>query len=102
MKNQDLNLKNIGPQFAALGPKLARYAPIFFFVLIAGVYGFVLMRINTLASIEPNPEDVDSQVKASSVQKIDQRVARQLESMKDNSVNVQTLFDKARENPFRE
>lgn len=102
MKNKDINLKNLAPQLLAAGQRLTRYAGIMFFLLIAGTYGFVLYRINSLAEIQPSEADVSAQAPAAPIPKVDPKVVRQLETLKDNSVNVQTLFDDARGNPFRE
>lgn len=105
MKNKDINLndlKNIGPQLLAAAQKLSAYAGLLFFLLVAGVYGFVLFRINTLADIQPSEADISAQAPTTTIPKVDPRVVEQLESLKDNSVNVQTLFDEARANPFQE
>lgn len=99
---KDLNLKSLGPQLLDVAKKLGRYAGILFFVLVAGVYGFVVMRINSLSSLQPSSDQINTQSKAASIPKIDPKVVQQLESLKDNSVNVQTLFEQARDNPFQE
>ena len=65
------------------------------------LYGFVLLRINSLSNAQPSPESVTSQVKAARVPRIEQSVVNQLESLHDNSVNVQTLFNETRSNPFQ-
>lgn len=104
MKNNDINisLRTIIPQLIALSQKAGRYAAILFFLLVAGVYSFVLFRINSLSNIQPTSENISSQEKTATVPNIDPRVVKQLETMKDNSVNVQTLFQQARDNPFQE
>lgn len=102
MKNQNIDLKTLGPQLLAALRRFNRFAGICFFILVAGVYGFVVLRINTLANLEPTDSDISSQSIKATIPKIDPRVAKQLESMKDNSANVQTLFEEARKNPFQE
>lgn len=106
MKNKDINinldLKHLGPQLLAATQKLSRYVGMFFFLLVAGVYGFVLFRISTLNNIQPSGDDVSAQAAATSIPKVDPKIVKQLETLKDNSVNVQTLFDEARQNPFQE
>jgi hypothetical protein len=79
-----------------------KYSFIMFIVFVASVYGFVLFRINSLSSVQPSDESISSQVQAAQVPKIDQNVVAQLKSLQDNSVNVQSLFDKARTSPFQE
>ena len=103
MKNADIHFdfKSL-PQLAMeYVSKLARYAPIMFFVLIALVYGFVLVRITMLANAQPTTVDISSEV-AQLTPHIDKNAVQQLQSLEDNSVNVRTLFENARNNPFGE
>ncbi len=109
MKNTSIDLKNInlktlGPLLLEALQKSSRYAGLMFFVLVAGVYGFVILRINTLSNIQPGADGTSSvsTEKPATIPKIDPKVVKQLETLKDNSVNVQTLFERARDNPFKE
>lgn len=80
---------------------LRRYSLPAFILFVALVYGFVLMRFNSMRTIEPSETAVTSQVKAAKVPHIDQAVLQQLQSLQDNSVSVQALFNEARSNPFQ-
>lgn len=90
-----------GPAATALRDGL-HYAVIIFVLLVAGVYGFVLYRVYTLANAKPSDAAVSAQVQASATPHIDATAAQQLQALQDNSVNVQTLFNQARSNPFQE
>ena len=81
--------------------RLSRYAPIMFFVLIAVVYGFVLLRITMLANLQPTNSDVSGEI-AQLTPHIDKNAVQQLQGLEDNSVNVKSLFEDARNNPFGE
>ncbi len=81
--------------------KFRKYSFLVFIVFLSALYGFVLFRINSLAQAQPSSDAVTSQVKAAQVPRIDPKVVKQLESLKDNSVSVQALFDQARSNPFQ-
>ena len=91
MKNQLNQLKPI-ITFAV------RYRALLFFVLVAAVYGYVIVRINTFNKVTAaTPEQATAQqvsVSPNTVQKI--------EDLQDNSVSVKALFDQARQNPFQE
>ncbi|HEX5744190.1 MAG TPA: hypothetical protein VFX84_01945 [Candidatus Saccharimonadales bacterium] len=80
--------------------KARRFSLVGFVVFVALLYGFVFMRISSLHDIQPSADSVTGQVKAAGVPHIDESVVRQLESLRDNSVNVQALFNEARSNPF--
>lgn len=79
-----------------------KYALVMFLVTMLAVYGFLLWRISYLSSLEPSEAEVTAQLKTAGVPKIDPEVVKKMQELKDNSVNVQTLFDQARDNPFQE
>ena len=102
-KKGDINLKSLAQVAKKSFRVVLGYAGILFFVLLAGVYGFVILRINTLSNAQPTDSDVSAQsAKATAIPHIDPAVVEQLESLRDNSTNVQTLFEQARDNPFQE
>lgn len=78
-----------------------RYSFVIFLVFLLALYGFVLFRINSLSNSQPSEEAVSSQVKAAAIPKVDPAVISQLQSLQDNSVSVQALFNQARSNPFQ-
>jgi len=103
MKNKDLDLKNLKPALINFGKASGKYMGIMFFVLVALVYGFIILRINSLSNIQPSDSDVSAQsTKINTIPKVDPTVVQQLQSLKDNSVNVQALFEQARNTPFNE
>ncbi|MET0779522.1 MAG: hypothetical protein ABWY71_01670 [Candidatus Saccharimonadales bacterium] len=79
---------------------LKPYTVVLIIVLFAAVYAFVILRINSLSNAEVDQDAVTSQVKSSPSLRIDPQAVQQLQSLKDNSVNVQTLFENQRTNPF--
>lgn len=88
-------------QLAQFGHTILRYRVVLFVLLIAGLYGFVNYRIRQLTQTPVSDQSVQQQVTSTSPH-IDKAVVQQLESLKDNSVRVKTLFDNARQNPFAE
>ncbi len=82
--------------------KLRGYSLISFVVLVVLLYGFIVLRINTLSGMQPSDSEVSSHVQAAKSLRIDQSVVQQLKSLQDNSVSVQGLFEQARSNPFQE
>lgn len=81
--------------------EVRRFSLVLFISFVALLYGFVLFRINTLSNVQPSPDSVTSQIQAAQVPHIDESVVKQLESLQNNSVNVQALFNEARSNPFQ-
>ncbi len=71
-----------------------------FLLLVVGVYGFIVWRISTLQQVQPNLDAVSSKLQDST--HIDQATITKVKQLQDNSVNVNALFNKARNNPFQE
>ncbi len=76
------------------------YLFVSFLIFVGLIYGYMLLKITTLASQEPTPTQVTSKVKAAKVPVIDAEVVNQLKALEDNSESVQSLFNEARNNPF--
>jgi hypothetical protein len=102
MTKEKAGLKDVLAKCVALLQKVRRYSFAIFLVFVALLYGFVLLRINTLGKEQPSGVAVSSQVKNARIPHIDQLVVKQLQSLQDNSVNVKSLFNQARNNPFQE
>src|SRR5580700_462377 len=98
MKNAKLNLniKSLPALFEEIGHLVSRYAIILFLLLLAAVYGFVLLQISSLSNAEPSSSAVSSQAQTVAIPHIDPTVVQQIQNLQDNSVSVQALFNQAR------
>ncbi len=103
MKNDTSNarLGDMGRKLSAVIGRISHYSVVLFLVFVVCIYGVVVWRINTLLTTQPSPAAVTSQVKANNIPQIDPAVVKQLRTLRDNSVNVQALFDQGRNNPFQ-
>ena len=97
---QSLKLDIIKDNLLAKLRTVQHYSLLLFIVFIAALYGFIFWRINTLNGQQPSSVVVNGQVQAAQILQVNQAVVNQLQSLQDNSVSVQTLFDQARTNPF--
>jgi len=95
------DLKTLSTKANLALTKIRRFSFVLFLGFVTILYGFVLLRINSLSHIEPTQESIDSQIEAAQVPHIDEETVKQLESLQNNSVNVQALFNEARSNPFQ-
>lgn len=102
MKNKkQFDTQNLKNQAVSALKKASKYKLLAFIIFTAAVYAFVWLRINNLSNAEPSSSAVSSQVQAAQIPHIDQTVINQLQSLQDNSVSVQSLFNQARSNPFQ-
>ncbi len=101
MNEQKAHIQELVTKLTSNTQKLRRYSLIGFIVLVISIYGFLFLRITSLSGQEPTEAEISSQINASQVPHIDKSVVQQLQSLEDNSVSVQTLFNQARSNPFQ-
>ena len=102
MNTKKLDFKSLTAK-AILGlERVRRFSFILFLGFVVLLYGFIFLRISSLNDPQPSADSITSQIKAAKVPHIDESTVKQLESLQNNSVNVQALFNEARSNPFQQ
>ena len=96
------NRKSLSDAAQATAQAILRYGTVLFMVLLIAVYGFVVYRIYLAGSAEPSVAEISTHAQETATPHIDAKAVGQLETLQDRSVNVKTLFDQARNNPFGE
>src|SRR5438045_3083172 len=81
---------------------LSKYKLFTFFMILLLLYGFVVFRINVLNNKVPSDSDVSAKLQNVGSPHLDQSVKDKIQQLQDNSVEVQSLFNSARNNPFNE
>jgi hypothetical protein len=102
MNSKKLDLATIRQLLSDALQKVNRYSLVLFLLFVGGLYGFIILEIGSLSNAQPSSQDISQQVNAAQLPRIDKTVVKQLKSLQDNSVNVQSLFNDARNNPFQE
>lgn len=94
---KDLSSKIIPALLAA-----KKYLVFIFFIAVLIIYGYLVFHINTLASQEPQEDAVIERLKTVQRPKIDEDALNKIQQLEDQNIEVQTLFQQARDNPFVE
>lgn len=66
------------------------------------LYGYIIIQVSAIANKVPDEAEVTKQVQAVPHPKIKKETAQKIEGLEDQNVNVQAIFNEARENPFSE
>ncbi len=82
--------------------RLRQYSVFIFILAFLSIYVFLVQRIGHLIQDEPSQIVVDSQVKPINRLKIDQKAVQQITDLESQNIEVKSLFDQARQNPFTE
>ncbi len=99
---QDIDLTSIIRGLGKALQQVRPYVGLAFFVMLSLMYGFVLLQLNTLSSAPVDETKVTLQASTSPTLNVDPKAAAQLQSLKDNSSNVEALFEQNRTDPFHE
>ena len=98
-----ITVDDLKSQLLKLLRTVNKYRGFIFFLVLSCLYGFIIWRINVLSTAPPSQADIQTAEKsAAATPKLDEASAAAINSLKDNSVRVQTLFESARNNPFDE
>ncbi|GEM_PF-1891525 len=66
------------------------------------VYGYIIWQVSSLVAVEPSEKEISEQLKRAPRPKLDKEAARIIENLESENINVQTVLNEARENPFSE
>ena len=99
--NLNINISDIPAQLGSLVKKVSAYKAFLFFLMVAALYGFIVWRINVFSNA-PAATTSEQGVQAAAQAHVDAATVKKIQSLEDNSVSVQALFDEARQDPFQE
>jgi len=97
-----IDIKKYLAQLSSLANKGKKYLGFMFVLVLLGLSGFLVFRINQLSHLEPSEDAVDEKLNASQRPKFDQATLDKIQQLQDQNVQVQSLFQQARDNPFSE
>jgi len=97
-----MNISQITGRIVPLIALIKKYAVLVFALFFLGMYGFLVYRIDTLVNSEPDPAAIDESLNTVKRLKIDQSSIDKMLQLEEENVEVKSLFQQARENPFTE
>lgn len=93
-------------QFSAIAQKivsfLKQYAVLIFILLGLGIFGFLVFRINILSNQEPTDEMVTEKLGQKKPIFINESDVKKVQELQSNNIEVKSLFEQSRDNPFQE
>ncbi len=99
MKLDTNNLQKIALRCILLFKKYA----VFIFVLVGlGIFGFLVFRIRTLSNREPSETAITEKTDQDRPINIDQSAVEKVQELQSTNIEVKTLFEQSRDNPFQE
>lgn len=96
------DIKELPKKITPIIAKLQQYAGFALVLTVLFIFGFVVLKIRSYATVEPSQTQVDEKLLELKRTTIDQKAINKIESLESTNVSVKALFDKARDNPFQE
>ncbi|MFI5271323.1 MAG: hypothetical protein ACHQT9_04760 [Candidatus Saccharimonadales bacterium] len=79
-----------------------KYMTFIILIIFLVVYILLVFRIDNLSSVTPSQAEVDSKLQTIAQPKIDPKILAKVKQLQNQNIQVQTLFNQARSNPFSE
>src|SRR5271154_174170 len=98
----DINLKSLIPQLKKAGQLVLKHAIFIAIVVVVLAYSFVVWQINKLSNAEPGTDSETTALAKTIVPRIDKSDIDQIQNLENTNIQVKSLFDQARNNPFQE
>lgn len=98
----NIDLKNLPTKLVAAANWLKKYTLFICILLVLSIYLFLVWQIRHYATIEPSQTDVINKLNELNAPKLDQDAVNKVLQLEDQNIEVRTLFEEARQNPFQE
>ena len=100
MKN--LDIKQLGTIIRNALSGAQRYASFIFIISILLIYAFLVVRISVLSQASPSEDAIAEQSNTIKRLKLDETSIQKIEQLEGQNVEVKSIFEKARDNPFQD
>lgn len=71
-------------------------------VLFAAMYGYLLFQIDTLNNAQPSTDAAAQTASSTKRLVVDKTAAAKMSQLEDQNIEIKSLFEQARSNPFQE
>jgi hypothetical protein len=95
-------LKKLTDKLLQLLVLFKRYKVLVVLVLFGSMYGYLIYTSGQQAARQPSETKINEQFQGVSSPKLDKNVAQQLYELESQNIEIKSLFDEARNNPFSE
>jgi hypothetical protein len=98
----NINFKSIPTLLQPVLQKVREYGSFVLILTVLASFGFIIIRIRFYANQQPSQAAIDEKLLDLKRSQINQAAIDKIERLQHTNVDVKTLFDQARDNPFHE
>lgn len=99
MNNSSVQLSE---QLKKIAGFIKRHSIVLAVLFFAGISAYILIITASLLAAQPSSEQLEEQANAAARPQVSDEIVRTIEGLEDRNVQVQAIFNQARENPFTE
>lgn len=81
---------------------LIKYRVILFIVVVSSAYGFMILRIAQMSTIEPTQQQKSEALLSVKIVKINEEAITVIKQLEDQNISIETLLDPGRYDPFND
>lgn len=100
--SKDIKIKSLKPALQKILRLEAKHAAFLVIMLILTIYLLTVWKIGKLATAEPSIEELTKADNNGKLIRVDEKAIKQIQDLEQRNSNIQSLFNEARKNPFRE
>lgn len=100
--NVNIDLKEVPQKALHILGKLKKYSGFAFVILVLGAYSFIVFQIQQTINSEPTQTEITDKLLDLNKTRLDEEAIEKIQDLRDTNIEVQTLFQEARDNPFQE
>ena|SRR5688500_9768363 len=97
-----LDKNNLLDQLAVVIDFVKRFRFLVAFTIFSAMYGYTMTQVNNISSQQPSQAQINQKTSGTRGAKVDPELVEQIEALEDQNVQVKTIFNEARQNPFAE
>lgn len=98
----NIDLKDIPAKIIPVLEKLREYVVFISILAVLGLFGFIVIQVRSVANIEPSQAQVMEKLNELNPPRVDQDAIDKIQQLEDANIEVKTLFEEARDNPFQD
>lgn len=95
-------MKNAQAQLQKILGLLRNNVVIIFFIIFGAMYAYLIFTSSQQVTSEPSDAQISEKYQGAKRPKVDESAAEALQRLNDQNIEVKSLFDDARNNPFAE
>lgn len=89
-------------QLQVIGAFIKHHIIIILVLFFASIAAYIMLLTASLSQAQPSPEAIAEQAEAVARPKVSPEIVKTIEGLEERNIQVQGIFENARENPFTE